>query len=105
MSTPIEDAYFEWLCSKISDRGTSRYKYVELLRVLYQTEFFWIILGDDNRAQDGLDLRDAFLRAALIEEEPEWSSIMCSVLEMLVAFAYKADFQTEEGVSEWFWEF
>ncbi len=105
MHAPIEDAYFNWLYAKVSAKGVSDRTHWELLKVLHQTEFVWLILGDDNRAYDGLDLRDAFIRESHFEEEHAWSNVMCSVLEMLVAFSYKADFQTEDGIREWFWEF
>jgi hypothetical protein len=106
MGTPIEGAYFEWLCAKVSPVGLRDKSYSQLFKILHETEFVWLILGDDNRAQDGIDLRDVFLREALIEPDDDaWYNVMCSVLEMLVAFSFKADFQTDDGVREWFWEF
>ncbi len=106
MSTPMEDAYFDWLYAKVAPIARHEKTYGELIRVLHNTEFVWLVLGDDNRAEDGLDLRDAFLREAFIEDDdPAWPMLMCSVLEMLIAFAYKAEFQTDDSVRDWFWEF
>lgn len=104
MRKSMEDAYFSWLCAKV-EPTVSNLSYVELLKVLHSTEFVWLLVGDDNRAQDGIDLRDVFLREALLEDNGELSDVMCSVLEMLVAFSYKAEFQTDDSHRDWFWEF
>ncbi len=106
MSTPLEDAYFDWLYAKVALLGPQDKSYFELVRILHNTEFVWLILGDDNRGSDGEDLRYLFLRSELIEEEDaSWPMINCSVLEMLIAFAIKAEFQTDDSVRDWFWEF
>jgi hypothetical protein len=105
MDANLEDAYFNWLCAKVVPPPGLDDSYWELLKILDNTEFVWLVIGDDNRAQDGIDLRDRFLREAVIGGDPEWPAVMCSVLEMLVAFAYKAEFQTDDSIRSWFWEF
>ena len=104
----LENLYFNWLCAKVInitdfDRTAT---YWNLLRKLYHTEFVWIVSGDDNRAEDGKELRREFIFQAEIPDDPEWRIVIgCSVLEMLVAFARVAEFQDETPVSDWFWEF
>lgn len=107
MDEPIEDVYFNWLYSKVAsvDVPTPSLTYLTLLRDLHATEFVWIVTGDDNRAQDGLDVRKQFLEQARLNYDPAWMSIGCSVLEMLIAFSKKADFQVDFGEREWFWIF
>jgi len=107
MDEPIEEVYFNWLYSKVArvDVPTPSLTHWTLLRDLHSTEFVWLVPGDDNRAQDGLDIRKEFLNQAFLSEGPAWMSIPCSVLEMLIAFARRADFQVDLGEREWFWIF
>jgi hypothetical protein len=103
MEEPIEEAYFNWLCAKVLQPYNLNHK--ELLRILYSTEFTWIIPGDRNRAEDGVELREDFLHAAFIRNDPEWRSLPCSVLEMFFSFANRASFQTDIEPQVWFWVF
>lgn len=105
---PIEEVYFNWLYSKVAkvDIPTPSTSYLTLLAALHSTEFIWVVTGDDNRAQDGLDLRREFIRELFIREDPAWLSIGCSVLEMLIAFSRRASFDAEElSPRDWFWVF
>lgn len=103
MREPIEAEYFNWLCAKVlTTSGTS---YHDLLRILYQTEFSWEVQGDKNRADDGCELRYEFLNASGWDPDPHWFDEPCSVLEMLIAFANRAAFQTDMPPQGWFWEF
>lgn len=106
MSEPIDNHYFNWLCTKaynIHERSP-QLQFKNLLRELHHIEFVWLILGDDNRAEDGRDLREEFLRDARIEPSDNWLNESCSVLEMLMAFSRHAGFQTDRHPREWFWE-
>lgn len=101
---PVEMDYLDWLYSKVAlnVRSTPTTKHYALMRVLHSTEFVWQLSGDDNRAEDGRDLRREFeLQAGVslhsIEE--------CSILEMFVAFSFRIEFQTDISAKEWFWEF
>lgn len=107
MDEPIEEVYFNWLYSKVasSAMSTPSLTYWTLMRDLHCTEFVWSVLGDDNRQADGLDLRKEFLREAYLEQNPNWMSIPCSVLEMMIAFSRRASFDTELSPREWFWIF
>lgn len=101
MSEPLDETYFNWLCSKVMYDEPSRT--VDLMRILHSTEYVWIIAGDQNRAADGRSLRDTFLRELQISYIPGWDPLGCSVLEMLIAFAIRAEFQTDLAVKDWFW--
>lgn len=103
MTEPLENVYFNWLSAKVLPDNSNIYG--DLLRILHNTEFTWIILGDKNRAQDGLELRDDFLRESWFHIGSEWDHVGCSIFEMMVAFAKRASFQTDDPVRDWFWEF
>ena len=104
---PIEEVYFNWLYSKVAstDNPTPSLTFYTLFRDLHTTEFVFLVSGDDNRAQDGLDIRKEFLRESFLKQDPAWSSVGCSVLEMLIAFSRRAAFETDRTEREWFWTF
>lgn len=107
MDEPIEDLYFNWLYTKVVTVSfpTPTLSYLTLMRDLHSTEFVWLIPGDDNRVEDGLELRKEFINQALIYETPAWKNIPCSVLEMLIAFSRRTSFDTDFTSKEWFWMF
>lgn len=105
MDEPIEESYFRWLCVKVNrvDHPTPSLTYWNLFRQLYSTEFAWILSGDDNRAEDGVELRTEFLTESRLPYNEDWESMGCSVFEMLIAFARKAQFNAGETPEFWFW--
>jgi hypothetical protein len=107
MDEPIEETYFKWLYSKVASVPipTPALTYWNLLRILHRTEFVWLVSGDDNRAADGIEVRKEFFNQLGQERDPTLMSLPCSVLEMMIAFARRAEFQTEIPVRDWFWVF
>lgn len=105
MGEPIDGLYFNWLRAKVLDFDTPSFMYLDLLRIMFQTQFVWYIYGDDNRIKDGLELRDHFLRESRVENDPYWYESPCSVLEVLIALADRACFVTEIPLKDWFWKF
>ncbi len=103
MDEPIEEAYFNWLCAKVISPYINNYR--DLMQVLHRTEFVWSILGDRDRKEDGEELRLFFLNETGIEKDPNWFDECCSLLEVLIAFAQRAAFQTEIEPKGWFWIF
>lgn len=104
---PLENLYFNWLSAKVMrvENPAPSNTYWNLLRVLHNTEFAWTVVGDGNRAADGLELRTEFLIAGDIPDHPEWRAMPCSLLEMLVAFSRRAEFMDGAPADEWFWGF
>jgi hypothetical protein len=100
---PIEDVYFNWLCAKVVDRSSQNYD--ELLRIFHRTEFIWVVPADRHRADDGVELKQDFIRETRIEPDIGWSEQPCSILELFISFAKRAQFQTDVPVKTWFWEF
>ena len=106
MSQPLDELYFTWLYSQVDSvrtRNPSR-TYWKLLKQLYTKEFVWIIPNDDNRAEDGRDLRYEFIEdQGLNYVDPDWLHLGCSMLEMLVALSRRLFFEAEEKPRWWFW--
>lgn len=103
MSEPIEEAYFDWLCAKVLPSNTRNY--YGLMQILYCTEFVWIVTGDRNRTEDGVELRQYFLNQTGLDNDPAWFNEPCSLLEFFIAFADRAKFTTERPLRDWFWTF
>lgn len=103
---PLEEAYFRWLCSQIVDlrRRPKNQSYWSLLRMLHTKEFIWLIPNDDNRVEDGRDLRDGFILDTDAIVDDHWRRGMsCSFLEMLIALSHRLAFETDRSHREWFW--
>lgn len=106
--------YFEWLydivCKGRFPPNRSRRK---LLMTLHDIEFVYSIPLDENRAEDGLALRRRFARQYQYESYNDTMLYLdkpCSVLEMMVALAVRAEEQTMydpeigDRTGQWFWE-
>lgn len=106
----VNDDYFEWLCKLIDSKRFSRHiSYRKLLMRLHDIEFTWTVPHDDNRADDGIQLRRRF---ALDYEDRTLSNYIsgpCSVLEMMVALAIRCeetimdDAAMGNRTGQWFW--
>lgn len=103
----INKLYFEWMCQKIADR---RNNYKKLLERLHNTEFFYIMEEDENRLEDGLNLRHRFEYETGFKDRYGDLDKPCSVLEMMIALSIRLEEQfmvdTDKGnrVGQWFWE-
>ncbi|WP_301887980.1 hypothetical protein [Bacteroides caecimuris] len=108
----LSSRYFEWLCGIMFDgRYLKGRSYSKLFELLHSVDFEVVIGMDQNRAEDGIDLRYRFgdeqgyiqpMIASLIDNVP------CSVLEMMVALSFQCEntmSDPEEGnrLSKWFW--
>jgi hypothetical protein len=109
VSAYLDERYFDWLYAQVCSvrvRNPSK-TYRQLLDLLYSKEFLWMVPNDDNREEDGKDLRFEFLEEEGIdvsERDTLWLELPCSVLEFLVALARLFAFEYEGEVSERFWE-
>ena len=105
----INDEYFEYLCELIDAKRYARsVSYRKLLMRLHDIEFVYFIPYDDNRADDGIQLRRKF---ALMRDDMSlinYISGPCSVLEMMVALAVRCETIMDdtcygERTGQWFW--
>lgn len=106
----MRDKYFKWLCDFIYTPRRSQYKI--LLKYLHGVEFTYFIPLDENRAEDGLDLRHRFC-----EEQCQGSDYLlrlmvdepCSLLEMMVALSIRCEDhimvnqELGDRTDYWFW--
>jgi hypothetical protein len=105
MEESLDDLYFNWLCAKVLLADAPFQSYFKLLHILHDTEYVWTMLGDDNRAEDGRELRLDFRRETGISTTQEFEDVDCSILEMLIALSQRAEFQTDLSCYSWFWIF
>jgi hypothetical protein len=96
----LDKEYFEWLCCLIEKPDTNSRK---VLEILFQKEFVWMVLNDDNRAQDGKDLRREFLDERGYSATTDFIEIGCSMLELLIGLSRKLAFEGDGEPSVWFW--
>lgn len=110
----ISNRYFQWLYDWVcKDRYHQDISYKKLLMHLHSTEFIYLIRNDQNRAEDGMNLRYRF--AKTMEDDEPVSYILksldgpCSVLEMMIALAnrceedYMDDPAYGDRTVQWFW--
>jgi len=106
VKAPIDELYFNWLYSQVADprvKILSR-TYWRLMKILYQKEFFWTVPNDDNRIEDGKDLRHEFVAQEQLENvDLGWMQLGCSFLELLVALSRRLAFEAEGEPADWFW--
>lgn len=108
MTGTIDDRYFEWLYSHIGsvrNRNPARSIW-HLAHQLYTKEFVWLVANDDNRVEDGRELRQEFIdQQGTDEVTQEWLDLGCSMLEMLIALGRRASFEAKGSPGDWFWKF
>lgn len=107
-SKPLDELYFEWLykhVGRVSNRNPAN-SYWKLAKLLYTTPFNWWVGNDDDRAADGRALRHEFIDECDIQDlEVNWLAIECSLLELLIALARRAAFESYGVTGDWFWKF
>lgn len=106
----LKQDYFDWLCDLIHANQEDK-SYMLLMKDLYRRVFYSIIPHDENRAGDGLDLREEYARDSWL---PKYAEIEgeCTVLEMLIGLARRIDFELSDPYDDsstdktayWFWE-
>ena len=100
----ILNKYFEWLSNYVID-GHRNYR--KLLLELHNTEFYYTVEGDENRAKDGTKLRYIF--ASHRDIDIECLQGPCSVLEMMIALSNRCENQIMydpdigDRTGYWFW--
>lgn len=103
----MTNLYFDWLCSFTIDTNKKPINtYRKLLVLLHDIDFIPIVPHDENRAQDGVDLRLRFSRRYKCTYDIDAE---CSVLEMMIALALRCEEQIMDDpdignrTASWFW--
>lgn len=112
MNREIETLYFDWICRIIDEQNAC--KYTKLLNYLFDREFtYGNISHDENRAMDGIRLRNRFAVSQNIPDDVMDEALYskpCSILEMIVALCIRieesimASEYYGDRTAYWFWE-
>lgn len=100
--------YFEWLCDLIEVEQANR-SYWILANALHKKEFRWYIPNDDNRASEGVNLREQFCDEHNVPYVFDIFNGPCSMLELLVGLAFRCesimmDDDNYIPMRDWFWK-
>lgn len=87
VNTELKKRYFNWIYDRVIG---SKHSYRKLLWRLFEIPFTYILPMDENRQEDGLDLRYRFgseegISSVVIANELDTDE--CSVLEMMAALS------------------
>jgi hypothetical protein len=105
MDEPLDEAYFKWLYRQVASvrlKNPAR-TYWSLTRHLFKKEFIWLVPNDDNRVEDGRDLRYEFIEENKLEPDLDWLGVGCSMFEMMIGLSRRLAFESEGESAEWFW--
>lgn len=98
MTTQLDLKYYGWLISQV--QITSNRTYFELFERMHNLEFVWFVPNDDNRIQDGLDLRTEFLDG----RHGKLHLGGATVLEVLIALSRRTAFTAGGKAEHWAWK-
>lgn len=109
----LDNLYFEWLYQLVcNDLYSPSVSHRKLLMRLHSIDFSWIIDMDENRAYDGVALRQRFEYEHAYEPgimELYFKGRPCSVLEMMIALSLRceetimSDPTCGNRTGQWFW--
>ena len=106
--TELRERYFQWLYDQVCDIHdlNSPYSYTIVCDIMHQYLFRTDIPHDDNRAADGVGLRNDFMfTERRIPHPRELARLMgpeASIFEVLVALAKRCNYQIEYSERTWF---
>lgn len=109
---PLDELYFRWLYGLVApvEETEKSLTYWKLLKQLFTIEFLWLIPRDENRLEDGQALRKEFLAEQgidVLDVDPDWMDMGCSVLELMVGLSRHLAFEdmgeTPGSPHYWFW--
>lgn len=106
IEVPLDEAYIQWLYSQVGSVRIkhSSHTYWNLLKILFTKEFVWFVPNDDNRMEDGRNLRHEFVEdLRLAHVDRDWMELGCSFLEMLIGLSRRLAFEAGGEPRDWFW--
>lgn len=101
----LKEEYLRWLELQLRDERDGPDKtYWDLINVMFEKEFFWVVDMDENRAVDGLDLRVEFAREHRMAPNTLRRLGPCSFLEVLIALSRELAFIAGGSAPGWAWQ-
>lgn len=102
---PLDELYFKWLYEQVNRRTNNpSFSYWKLFKKLHCKEFVWVVPNDDNRLEDGKELRYAFIDETKFNDvDPGWIHLGCSMLELFIGLSRRVTFEAGGNAREWFW--
>ena len=110
MSNSVIKDYILWLGNLVKlDEKEECGGYYLLIKALYKKEFYWVNDMDENRSDEGKDLRYIFADECGLDEVPDEINGACSVLEMMIGLAKRWNNEVsltedEDRSDEYFWQ-
>jgi hypothetical protein len=98
----IDYDYYEWLISQIDIPNNNR-TYNDLFDLMHHSEFVWTVPKDDNRVQDGLDLRTEFRNYFFNKPRGKLLLGGPTMLEILVSLSRRVAFIAGSDAPHWAW--
>jgi hypothetical protein len=95
--TKLDIDYYEWLIDQIEIPNGKSYR--DLFELMHNLEFVWTVPNDDNRVQDGLDLRPEFANGKVTNLHLEGVTF----LEVLIALSRRLAFTAGGDPEQWAW--
>ena len=93
----LDATYYEWLTEQVDiPNGKS---YGDLFERMHNTPFVWKIPNDDNREQDGKDLRYEFGNGTW----PKLNLEFVTMLEILISLSRRVAFTAGGRETQWAW--
>lgn len=104
----VDTAYYDWLLEQIKYYPGENDNVDTALELMFDTPFRWTVENDDNRLEDGLQLRSIFMDDEGWNTNPFFEE-SCSVLEVLIALAIRIENDImwdgqSNRTDKWFWE-
>lgn len=109
MDFDVNQDYFHWLCELVKVEQEDR-SYWLLAKDLHRMPFYSLVPHDENRAMDGVTLREDYLEMVNCPKYVQLDLGECTMLEMIVALAQRINYETEDThrdvdrTAMWFWE-
>lgn len=105
----VNQDYFHWLCEMVGIEGEEK-SYWLLAKDLHRMPFYSLVPHDENRALDGMSLRDEYLEEVNCPKYLRIDLGECTMLEMLIALSRRIDYEMSDSkvvsddTRKWFWE-
>lgn len=96
----LREEYFQYLYKLVRPMPRTYYK---LCKELHNKKYKWSIRNDDNRCNDGINLRDTFIQQSSLDETHlEVQALTkgdCTLFEMMVALAQRMDYELSDLIA------